>query len=109
ARLLSLFAWLLGLDDLDAHLAEQREHILDLPGIDPLRGQHRVDLVMGDVAALLGGADELPDGRVRWVKQRAVRQGLGTLLLPPPRSPRPCLSCTAPPGAEPAPHCGPPA
>ena len=65
ARLLALFARLLGLDDVDAHLAEHGEHILDLLGIDLLRGQHRVDLVMGDVAALLGGADELLDGRVR--------------------------------------------
>src|SRR5256885_9762377 len=48
ARLLSLFARLLGLDDVDAHLAEHGEKILDLLGIDRLRGQHRVDLVMGD-------------------------------------------------------------
>src|SRR6516165_4536528 len=53
------------LDDVDAHLAENREHILDLLGIDLLRGQHRVDLVMGGVATLLCGADELLDGRVR--------------------------------------------
>ena len=57
------------------------EDVLDLLGIDLLRGQDRVDLVMGDVAALLGGADELLDGRVREVEQRAVRRGLGTLLL----------------------------
>ena len=65
ARLLALLARLLGLDHVDAHLAEHREHILDLLGIDLLRGQHRVDLVVGDVAALLGRADELLDGRVR--------------------------------------------
>src|SRR5262249_11300663 len=69
ARLLSLFALplfaSLGLDDVDAHLAENLEHILDLLGIDLLRGQHRVDLVMGGIAALLGGADELLDGRIR--------------------------------------------
>src|SRR6516225_10124426 len=65
ARLLSFFARLLGLDHVDAHLAEHGEHLLDLLGTDLLRGQHRVDLVMGDVAALLGGADELPDGPVR--------------------------------------------
>src|SRR6516162_4332637 len=65
ARLLSFFARLLGLDHVDAHLAEHREHLLNLLGIDLLRGQHRVDLVMGDVAALLGGPDELPDGPVR--------------------------------------------
>ena len=65
---------LLGLD----HVCED---VLDLLGIDLLRGQDRVDLVMGDVAALLGGADELLDGRIRQVEQRAVRRGLGTLLL----------------------------
>jgi len=65
ARLLSLLARLLGLDDLEAHLAEHGEHVLDLLGIDLLRGQHRVDLVMGDVTALLGGADELPNGPAR--------------------------------------------
>src|SRR5215831_19113049 len=52
SSLLSLLARLLGLDHVDAHLAENREHILDLLGIDLLRGQHRVDLVMGGVAAL---------------------------------------------------------
>src|SRR5262249_13214707 len=50
---------------LDAHLTEHGEHVLDLLGIDLLGGQHRVDLVMGHVAALLGGADEFLDGRVR--------------------------------------------
>src|SRR5262249_56204968 len=37
ARLLSLFAWLLGLADLHSHLAEHGEHVLDLLGIDLLR------------------------------------------------------------------------
>jgi ElaB/YqjD/DUF883 family membrane-anchored ribosome-binding protein len=36
---------------------------------------------MGDVTALLGGADQRLHGRVRPVEQRAVRRGLGTLLL----------------------------
>ena len=74
-----LLARLLGLDDVDAHLAEHGEDVLDLLGIDLFR--QRVDLVMGDVAALLGGADELLDGRIGQVEQRAVRRGLGTLLL----------------------------
>ena len=52
-----LLARLLGLDDVDPHLAEHGDDILDLLGIDLLRGQNRVDLVMGDVAAFLGGAD----------------------------------------------------
>jgi hypothetical protein len=53
-----------GLDDVDSHLAQHGEDFLDPLGIDLLGGQHRVDLVMGDVAALLGGADELLDRRV---------------------------------------------
>ena len=36
ARLLALFARLLGLDHVDAHLAEHGQHILDLLGIDLL-------------------------------------------------------------------------
>jgi len=65
---------LLGLD----HVCED---VLDLLGIDLLRGQDRVDLVMGDAATLLGGADELLDGGIRQVERRAVGRGLGTLLL----------------------------
>src|SRR3981189_85542 len=63
AGLFALFGGLLGLDDIHPHLAEHGENILDLLGIDLLRGHDRVDLVMGDVAPLLGGADELLDGR----------------------------------------------
>ena len=37
----------LGLDDVDAHLVEHREDVLDLLGIDLLGGQHRVDLRRG--------------------------------------------------------------
>src|SRR5262249_15658262 len=81
ARLLALFARLLGLDHVDAHLAQHGEHVLDLLGIDLLGGQYRVDLVMGDIAALLGGADELLDRDVGEVEQRAVRRGVGCLLL----------------------------
>ena len=62
ALFLSLLARLLGLDDVDPHLAEHREDVLDLLGIDLFR--QRVDLVMGDVAALLGAADQRLDGRV---------------------------------------------
>ena len=77
-----LLARLLGLDHVDAHLAEHGENVLDLLGIDLLGGQDRVDLVMGDVAALLGGADELLDGRVGEVEQRQRRVGrLGGLLF----------------------------
>ena len=45
------------LDDVDAHLVEHRDDVLDLVGGDLLGGQHRVQLVIGDEAALLGGLD----------------------------------------------------
>src|SRR5215467_12842940 len=76
-----LFARLLGLYHVHAHLAEHGQHILDLLGIDLLGGQHRVDLVMGHVAALLGGANELFNCSVGEVEQRAVRRALGCLFL----------------------------
>jgi hypothetical protein len=63
ALFLSLLAGLLGLDHVDAHIAEHGEDVLDLPGIDHFR--QRVDLVMGDVAALLGAAHQRLDGRLR--------------------------------------------
>ena len=82
AFLLVVVAGFLGLDDVDAHLAEHRQHVLDLLGIDLLGGQHRIDLVVGDVTALLGGADQLLDRGVRQVeqRQRGIRR-LGALLL----------------------------
>jgi hypothetical protein len=76
---LRLLARLLGLDHVDAHLAEHGEHVLELLGADLFR--QRVDLVMGDAAALLGGANELLDRRVGKVEQRAVRRSLETLVL----------------------------
>ena len=81
ARDLILGLGFLGLDHVDAHLAEHRQDILDLLGLDLLRGQQRVDLVVGDIAALLGAADQLLDGGVGEVEQRAAGRGLGTLLL----------------------------
>ena len=82
ALLLALLGGLLGLDDVHPHLAEHGEDVLDLLGIDLLRGQNGVDLVMGDVAALLGAADELLDGRVGEVEQRQRRiRRLGCLFL----------------------------
>jgi hypothetical protein len=77
-----LFGGLLGLaflDDVDAYLAEHREGVLDLLGIDLFH--QRVDLVMGDVATLLGGPDQRLHRPVRPVEEGAVRRGLGTLLL----------------------------
>ena len=44
-------------------------------------GSNELIWSMGDVAALLGAADQLLDGRVGKVEQRAVGRGLGTLLL----------------------------
>src|SRR4051794_2152375 len=65
--LLALLLAFLGFDHVDALLAEHGENVLDLLGIDLFR--QGVDLVMGDIAALLGGADEVLDGHVRKVKQ----------------------------------------
>ena len=67
---LFLLAFLAGLvlfllDHVDAHFVEHREHVFDLIGGDFLRGHHGIDLVMGDVAALLGELDHLLDGGVR--------------------------------------------
>ena len=82
ALLLAFFGRLLGLDDVDAHLAEHGENVLDLLGIDLLGGQDRIDLVVGDVAALLGGADQLLDGRIGEIEQRQRRiGGLGALFF----------------------------
>src|SRR5262249_1088208 len=56
---------LFGLDHVDAHLAESRQNALDLLGIDLFRSQQRVDLVVGDIAAPLGSADQRLYGRIR--------------------------------------------
>src|SRR3974377_1690952 len=68
---------LFGLDDVDAHLAELRQNVFNLLGIDFFGSQQRVNLVVGDITALLGGADQLLDGRAGKIEQR----GLVTLLL----------------------------
>src|SRR6266436_3392001 len=84
--LLRVLRRLLGLgflrfDDVDPHLTEHHQDVLDLLGLDLLRGQQRVDLVVGDVAALLGATDQLIDGIVPEVDRRAVGRGLGAVLL----------------------------
>ena len=53
------------LDDVDAHLVEHREDVLDLVRGDLLGGHHGVDLLMRDIAALFRELDHLADGGVR--------------------------------------------
>ena len=60
------------LDDVDAHVGEHRHRVLDLLGGHFLRGQHRVQLVHGDIAALLGGLDHLLDSIIGKVEQRPI-------------------------------------
>ncbi len=60
------------LDDVDAHVGQHRHRVLDLLGGHFLRRQDRVQLVHGDIAALLGGLDHLLDGVIGKVEQRAV-------------------------------------
>ena len=70
-------------DDVDAHLGEHRHHVLDLLGGDLVGGQDLVQLVVGDVAARLGGRDHLLDRRLAHVEHRAgaVLGVLGFLRL----------------------------
>ena len=68
---------LLGLDDVDAHLGELRQHVFDLVRVDLIGGQDRVHLVVGDVAALAGGLDHPLDRLIGQVQKRTV----GLLLL----------------------------
>ncbi len=63
----------LGVDDVDAHFAEHRIHVLDLIGGNLLGRQHRVQFFLGDPAALLGDLDHPLDRGVGQVEQRAVR------------------------------------
>ena len=81
--LLLVVARVLGFEDIDAHLAEHREDILDLLGNDLLGGQYRVDLLMRHVAPLLGVANELLHRRVRQIEQTVVNRRRGILTLRP--------------------------
>ena len=63
---------LFALDDIDAHLIEHRQNVLDLLGVDFLRRQHRIQFAIGDKAALLGELDHPLDGGIRQIEQRAV-------------------------------------
>ncbi len=67
----------LGLDDVDAHLREHGQRVLDRLGGDFLGRQDLVQLVHGDVAAGLGLLDEFLDPGVGQVEQRPVGRGLG--------------------------------
>ncbi len=64
---------LLGLDDVDAHVAEHGEDVLDMLRGHLLGGEDGVQLVIGDKAALLRGLDHLLDGGVGQVEERPVR------------------------------------
>src|SRR6516165_51093 len=66
---------LFGLDHVDAHLAELRQNALDLLGVDLFGSQQRVDLVVGDITALLRGADQFLHGRVGKVEHGSVILG----------------------------------
>ena len=72
---------LLGLDHVDAHLVEHRQNVLNLLGSDLFQGHDRIELLVGDVAALRGLIDQLRDGGVGEIekRQRGIRD-LGTLL-----------------------------
>ena len=65
---------LLALDDIDAQLGEHRHRVLDLLGGHLLGRQRRVQLVIGDVAALLAARDHLLDRRRERVEERRFRR-----------------------------------
>ncbi len=66
----------LGFNDVDAHLREHGEGVLDGFGGDFLGRQDLVQLVHGDVAAGLGLLDELLDPRIGQVEERTVAHRL---------------------------------
>ena len=79
---LFLVVGFLGLDDVDAHFVHHRQHVLDLLGGDLLGRHDRIELLIRDVAALLGLLDHLLDGGVGEIehRQRRIRR-FGPFLL----------------------------
>ena len=59
AVLAGIVGVVLGLDDVDAHLGQHRHRVLDLLGGHLVGRQGGVQLVIGDVAALLPARHEL--------------------------------------------------
>jgi hypothetical protein len=73
-RLVALLAGLVILDDVDAHFGQGGGDVLDLVGGHLALRQGLVQLVVGDVAALLGAGDDLLDRRVGQIEQGRVRR-----------------------------------
>ena len=67
------FFGVLVVDDIDAHLAEHRVHVLDLVGRDLLGRQDRVQFLLRHPAALLGDLEHPLDGGVAEIEKGAVR------------------------------------
>ena len=67
-----VFLGLVALDHGDAHFREHGHGVLDLLRGHLVGWEHLVQLVVGDVAALLGLSDHLFDGRAHGVHQRCV-------------------------------------
>mmetsp|Transcript_22607 Transcript_22607/g.36958 ORF Transcript_22607/g.36958 Transcript_22607/m.36958 type:complete len:344 (+) Transcript_22607:3294-4325(+) len=62
---LSLFIF----DDIDAHLGQHRHDVFDLFGTHLIRGQHGVELIVGNVALFAGLADHLFDGGLAHIQR----------------------------------------
>ena len=83
------------LDDIDAHLAQHRQNIFDLLGIDFLGRKHGIQFRVGNKAPLLGELDHPLDGGIGEIEQGAVgdfdratfRAGIRTVLFRHQRPP----------------------
>jgi hypothetical protein len=75
---LFLGPFLVVLDDVDAHFGNRGHHVLDLLGRHLVLRQRLVQLVIGDVTALLGAREQLLDRGFVEVDQRGIGAvGLG--------------------------------